>query len=64
MKPNDNEESLLVGPEVVATRLGVSRNTVLNWARDGKLPAVIINKTYRFCLKEVSKRINFDLKAA
>jgi excisionase family DNA binding protein len=64
MKLNDTKESLLVGPEVVASRLNVSRNTVLNWARNGEIPSVKIKKIYRFCLKDVSKRINFDLKAA
>jgi excisionase family DNA binding protein len=38
----------LVGPESVAARLNVSRNTVLNWARTGKIPCIRIGKTYRF----------------
>lgn len=38
----------MVKPEVVADYLKVSRNTVLNWARSGKIPCIQIEKTYRF----------------
>lgn len=48
----------LVGPEAIASRLNVSRNTVLNWAREGKIPAIIIGKTYRFHLESVAKELN------
>lgn len=54
----------LVGPEVVAKILGVSRNTILNWARSGKIPCVRIERTYRFSLKIVSEAINHPLEAA
>ena len=60
MKTNGNQKSL-VGPEVVAEILGVSRNTVLNWARDGKIPSVKIERTYRFSLKIISEAINHSL---
>lgn len=62
-KANGNQKSL-VGPEVVAKILGVSRNTVLNWARDEKIPSVRIEKTYRFSLKIISEAINHPLEIA
>lgn len=55
-------KTFLVGPEIVANLLGVSRNTVLNWARDQKIPCIRIEKTYRFSLELVSEAINFPLK--
>jgi excisionase family DNA binding protein len=54
----------LVRPEIIAEKLQVSRNTILNWARDGQIPAIRIGKIYRFSVSEVSKAINFDLGAA
>jgi len=54
----------LVGPEVVAKTFGVSRNTVLNWARENKIPHVKIGKTYRFSLKIISEAVNHPLEAA
>jgi excisionase family DNA binding protein len=38
----------LVGPGEVAEWLNVSRNSVLNWAKDGKIPAIIVGRVYRF----------------
>lgn len=49
----------LVGPEVVAARLNVSRNTVLNWARDGKIPCIRIERIYRFSLKKISEAVGY-----
>ena len=59
-KANGNQKSL-VGPEVVAEILVVSRNTVLNWARDEKIPCVKIEKIYRFSLKIIFEAINHPL---
>ncbi len=53
-QPKSKIESPLVGPEVIAGILSVSRNTVLNWARNGKIPCIRIEKTYRFSLKIIS----------
>ena len=53
--PKHTITSPLVGPEVIAAHFNVSRNTVLNWARDGKIPAVIIGKIYRFSLKRITE---------
>ena len=47
-QPKHTITSPLVSPEVIAAYFKVSRNTVLNWARDGKIPAVIIGRIYRF----------------
>lgn len=57
-------KKILVGPEVVAEHLSVSRNTILNWARDGKIPCVRVGKIYRFSMKLVSESINYPLDAA
>ena len=57
IKKNDTE---LVGPETVARILKVSRNTVLNWAKQGKIPAIIIGKTYRFHLDSVASELKID----
>lgn len=54
----------LVGPEVVAKILGVSRNTILNWARSGKIPCIKVEKTYRFSLKIISEALHYPLEAA
>jgi excisionase family DNA binding protein len=55
---------MLVGPDVIKDHLKVSRNTVLNWANSGAIPAIKIGRTYRFSLKEVSKVIKFPLDEA
>jgi excisionase family DNA binding protein len=52
----------LVSPEVIATRLNVSRNTVLNWARDGKIPCIRIGKIYRFSMKKISEAVGYALE--
>jgi excisionase family DNA binding protein len=52
----------LVGPEVVAARLNISRNTVLNWARDGKIPCFRVGKIYRFSLKKISTFVGYPLE--
>lgn len=49
----DYEKLKLVGPEVIVKNLDVSRNTVLNWANEGKIPCWKIGKVYRFSLEEV-----------
>lgn len=51
----------LVGPETLAIILGVSRNTVLNWARTQKIPCIKIGKIYRFSLKIVSETIGYQI---
>jgi len=48
-----NTTGRLVGPEAVADYLNVSRNTVLNWARAGKIPCLRIEKIYRFNRAEI-----------
>jgi excisionase family DNA binding protein len=55
------EPTKLVGPEVIARLLGVSRNTVLNWSNKGDIPAIKIRGTYRFSLELVSKSIGYEL---
>lgn len=62
-KKHGNKTSL-VGPEVVAKILGVSRNTVLNWGRKGEIPCIRIGKTYRFSLEKISEKINHSLEVA
>jgi excisionase family DNA binding protein len=59
-----NTKNTLVGPDIIANKLKVHRNTVLNWARNGKIPAIRIQKTYRFSLESVSKALDFELGAA
>lgn len=49
-----NIETRFVGPDVVAKYMGVSRNTVVKWAREGVIPSLKIEKTYRFCPHELS----------
>lgn len=61
MKKHALSSSGLVGPEVIAELLSVSRNTILNWAKSGKIPAIIICKTYRFSLNKVSESIGHEL---
>ena len=61
---NNSDKEQLVGPEVIAKKLGVSRNTILNWAKNGQMPAIRIGKVYRFSVNDVSKVINFDLRTA
>lgn len=48
----------LVRPEIVAKRLGVSRNTVLNWSRTGKIPCVRIGHTYRYSMEKIENFLN------
>jgi excisionase family DNA binding protein len=50
----------LVGPDFLAKKLMVSRNTVLNWSREGKLPAIKIGRTYRFSIEKVAKFLELD----
>lgn len=47
-KKNESKTAGLIGPEKVAKKLNVHKNTILNWAKAGKIPAIIICKTYRF----------------
>ncbi len=61
MKKSNIAANQLVGPEVVADRLKVSRNTVLNWARDGKIPCIRIERIYRFSLKKISEAVGYSL---
>jgi len=39
----------------VAEMMNLNYYTVLYWCRDGKLPAVCINKTYRVPIKELKE---------
>ena len=57
-------KSDLVGPEVLAEYFKVSRNTILNWGKDGKLPCVRIGKIYRFSMKKVLETVNCQFEAA
>lgn len=62
MKPSDREISAeLVGPDKIAELLGVSRNTVLNWSRSGKIPCINIGKIYRYSVKKISDQFDHDL---
>ena len=64
MKSKHGNQKPFVGPEVLAALLGVSRNTILNWARDGKIPCVRIEKTYRFSLEKIAEVVNHPLGAS
>ena len=57
MQRTHGKQTSLVGPEVVAEILGVSRNTVLNWARDGKIPSIQVGRIYRFFIPDVAQLI-------
>ena len=48
-----DKKNEFVGPQVIADILDVSRNTVLNWANQGKIPCLKVGRTYRFVLAEV-----------
>lgn len=43
----------LIGPFPVAIRLGFSTQTIVNWARRGLLPAVIVGRHVRFDPEEI-----------
>lgn len=53
--------SPLVGPEAIALALGVSRNTVLNWANKGLIPCIKVGKIFRFSLEKVSMAIGHQI---
>jgi excisionase family DNA binding protein len=40
-------------PEDVADLLGISRKTVLRWARDGRIPSVVAGRTVFFLRPDV-----------
>jgi len=64
MSSEHGGKSDLVGPEVVAAALNVSRNTVLNWANKGAIPCVRIGKIFRFSLKKISEFVNHPIGGA
>ncbi len=41
-------DAALLGPDDVASLLGVARKTVIIWAREGRIPSVRIGRFYRF----------------
>jgi excisionase family DNA binding protein len=47
----------LIGPFPVAIRLGFSTQTIVNWAKRGLLPAVIVGKHVRFDPQEIDEFI-------
>lgn len=47
----------LVKPKIVAEIFNVHRNTVINWAKSGKIPAVIVGGAYRFCLEDIQEAV-------
>lgn len=55
---NQNE---LVEADVLAEKLKVSRNTVLNWARKGDIPAIKIGRIYRFSLSKIAEHLNHEI---
>ena len=57
MKMKNGRKTGLIGPGEVALILRISRNSVLNWAKNGKIPAIIIEKTYRFDLEVLVKEL-------
>ena len=42
-----------VNLEAVAEHLSLSKDTVRNWIKEGKLPAVKVGKMYKFKLSEI-----------
>lgn len=42
-----------MSPEQVAELLGVTRKTVLRWARDGRIPSVVAGRTVFFLRADV-----------
>jgi excisionase family DNA binding protein len=57
METKKKKQVGLVDPGVVAEWMSVSRNTVLNWARDGKISSIVVGKTYRFDLVQLAKEL-------
>jgi len=47
----------LLKPEQVATMLNVARKTVVNMAREGRLPHVRVGRRYRFDPTEIDRWI-------
>jgi len=47
----------LLKPEQVATLLNVARKTVVNMAREGRLPHVRVGRYYRFDVAEIDRWI-------
>lgn len=54
-------EDELVSADVVALWLKVTPNTILNWARNGKIPVIMIGRTYRFSLKRIAESLGHEI---
>lgn len=52
---NDHVTESWVNLEDVANHLSLSKDTVRNWIKDGKLPAYKAGKMYKFKLSEVDQ---------
>lgn len=50
-----NEIENWVNPDDVATHLSVSKDTVRNWTKEGRLPAYKAGKMYKYKLSEVDQ---------
>jgi excisionase family DNA binding protein len=50
-----------VGIEEVMEHLGLSRWTILTWIKEGKLPAYMVGKRYKFKLSEVEEYIRTEI---
>jgi len=61
MQSTHGKQTSLVGPEVVAQILGVSRNTILNWARNESIPSIRVRRIYRFSLPDVARMLGIPL---
>ncbi len=48
----------MLKPKDVAEMLRVTRKTVVQWARDGELPAVKVGRFWRFYEDEILREIN------
>jgi excisionase family DNA binding protein len=62
MTANKHANTSLVDPQVLAELMGVSRNTILNWAKNGNIPCVKICKVYRFSIKMVEEKLGHPLR--
>ena len=58
---NNAKAGELVEADVLADKLNVSRNTILNWAKKGEIPAIKIGRIYRFSLIKIAQHLNHEI---